>query len=97
MLAEAVHVTGSLTRNVQTSRQSTPSMIDTHQTGLQTAKYTMDAPKHTKANAIAPIFTLTAALGSHATLGGWGQTVSIWSATTGTGPTIAQSKMRTEE
>jgi hypothetical protein len=57
MLAEAVHVTGSLTRNVQTSRQSTPSMIDTHQTGLQTAKYTMDAPKHTKANVIAPIFT----------------------------------------
>ena len=58
LLLDDVLVTGNLTRNVQTSMHSTPSIIDTHHTALNIAKYTIEAPKHTTENDMAHIFTL---------------------------------------
>ena len=56
-LSVAEEITGILKRNVQTMMQSTPNIIATHHTELNTAKYTIDAPKQTSANNIAHIFT----------------------------------------
>ena len=57
-LSVVEEITGSLKRNVQTMTHSTPNIIATHHTELNTTKYTIEAPKQTSAKNIAHIFTL---------------------------------------
>jgi len=50
-------LTGRRRRNVQTIRHRPASIIDTRQSVVNTAKYTMEAAKHNSASEIAHIFT----------------------------------------